>query len=83
MFKVTQLDSGAGIQIQAVLLQFRNKIDKFSFLLFFLIDKFSASLELNIVVEEADSKQTHKYIEKRRMRKVSTLGKSYGEKNRV
>lgn len=35
MFKVTQLDSGAGIQIQAVLLQFRNKIDKFYFLLFF------------------------------------------------
>lgn len=30
MLKVTQLGSGAGMGIQAVLLQFRNKTDKFS-----------------------------------------------------
>lgn len=30
MLKVTQLGSEAGIGIQAVLLQFRDKIDKFS-----------------------------------------------------
>ena len=30
MLKVTQLGSGAGMGIQAVLLQFRDKIDNFS-----------------------------------------------------
>lgn len=77
MLKVTHLSSGAGMGIQAVFLQFRNKIDKFS--VFMEQDMGGSSRQ---IINKPINMQT-RCVGKGPILSREEKKKSYAEKNRL